>query len=176
MWASGREYRRSSPYLAFAPLDRVEDHSAIRYWVSPGKWSANEADASPVADHPHVGELSVAYCDPLKKWLMLYNSGSPRGIHMRTADSAVGPWSEPTIIFEPHQQGYGKFMHISWKDKKVDAVHDPGRENDYGGEYGPYMIPRFFRKTEDGARIYFVMSTWNPYAVVLMRADIVRPR
>ncbi|AIE83730.1 DUF4185 domain-containing protein [Fimbriimonas ginsengisoli] len=172
MWAGSREYRRSSPYLAFVPLDRVEDHSAIRYWAGPGKWSASESDATPVVNHPEVGELSVAWCAPLKRWLMLYNSGHPRGIQMRTALQATGPWGEPITLFDP-KDGYGKFMHISWRDRHADSVHDPGRENEYGGEYAPYMIPRFFRKTKDGARIYFLLSTWNPYAVVLMRADLV---
>ncbi len=49
---------------------------------------------------------------------------------------------------------------------------DPGRANECGGEYAPHLIPRFFRKTRDGAAIYFPMSTWDPYEVVLMRADL----
>lgn len=172
MWASGKAYRRSSPCLAFVPLDKVEDHSAIRYWAGPGQWSADESAAKPVFDHPEVGEVSACYCEPLKKWMMFYNAGHPRGIQIRTADQATGPWSEPVMLFEPHKQGYGKFMHISWRSEKVDNVYDPGRENDWGGEYGPYIIPKFTKKTADGARIYFLMSTWNPYAVVLMRADL----
>lgn len=175
MWASSKEYRRSSPYLACVPANRVEDHSAIRYWSGPGKWSADESDAQPVFVHPEVGELSVAWCDPLKKWLMTYNSGTPRGIQLRTADKATGPWSDATTLFDP-KDGYGKYMHISWANQKVDSVQDPGRDNEYGGEYGPYMIPKFFKKTPEGARIYFVMSIWNPYAVVLMRADLVKAK
>jgi len=172
MWASGKEYRRSSPCLACVPVERLEDRSAIRYWTGPDKWSADEAAAQPVVNHPEVGEMSVAFCPPLKKWLMMYNASHPRGINLRTADRPTGPWSEPTLLFEPHSQGYGKFMHISWQTQKTDNVYDPGRENEYGGEYGPYIIPRFTKATADGARIYFLMSTWNPYAVVLMRADL----
>ncbi|RYG42739.1 DUF4185 domain-containing protein, partial [bacterium] len=67
------------------------------------------------------------------------------------------------------EDGYGKYMHVSWKTDRRDSVHDPRRENDYGGEYAPYMIPRFSKK--DGT-VYFVMSTWNPYNVVLMRAKL----
>lgn len=167
MWASGREYRRSSPRLACVPVAQVEEQSAIRYWSSKG-WSAQESDAEPVVGHDVVGELSVAYCPPLKRWLMTYNSGNPRGILLRTAKRATGPWSEPTVLFDP-KDGYGKFMHVA---NGADPMADPGRAGDYGGEYAPYMIPRFFRKTPAGARIYFTMSTWNPYAVVLMRADL----
>jgi len=153
------------------PMSRVEDKSAIRYWAGEGRWSEREAEAVPVFDHPEVGEISVAYCKPLKKWLMLYNSANPRGITMRSADQAIGPWSAPVTLFDP-KNGYGKFMHIGWQSQKADSVHDPNRENEYGGEYGPYMIPKFFKETPGGARIYFLMSTWNPYAVVLMRADL----
>lgn len=172
MWAGSREYRRSSPYMAYVPLDKVTDKSAIRYWTGPDRWSENEADAKPVVEHPHVGEISVDYCAPLKKWIMMYNCGAPRGINIRVADRPTGPWSESKVLFDPHKLGYGKFMHISWQDRKVDNVQDPGRENEYGGEYGPYIISKFTKKTKDGARIYFLMSVWNPYAVVLMRADI----
>lgn len=172
MWASGKEYRRSSPRLAMVPLDRVEDHSAIRYWTSRG-WTSKEADAEPVIHHDQVGELSVAWCAPFKRWLMTYNSGDPRGILLRSAERATGPWSDATVLFDPHKDGYGKFMHVANGD---DPMADPGRAGEYGGEYAPYMIPKFFKKTESGARIYFVMSTWNPYAVVLMRADLSRAK
>ncbi|HEY0867890.1 MAG TPA: DUF4185 domain-containing protein [Fimbriimonas sp.] len=173
MWASGRRYRASDPFLAYTPLDRIHEGSAMRYWAGPDKWSDSEGEAKPLFAHPHIGEISVGWCEPLKTWMMLYNSGEPRGIHMRTAPNPWGPWSEPKIVFNP-DDGYGRFMHVSWKDRKVDEVHDPGRENEYGGEYGPYMIPRFFRKTSGGATIYYLLSTWNPYQVVLMRTDLER--
>ena len=167
MWASGRDYRRSSPRLAFVPLGQVEDRKAIRYWDGKG-WSGKEEDAQPTFDHPVVGELSVAYCAPLGRWLMTYNSGAPRGILLRTAEGPTGPWSEPKVLFDP-KDGYGRFMHV--RDSK-DGLADPNREGEYGGEYAPYVIPRFFKKTPAGAAIYFTMSIWNPYAVVLMRAEL----
>ena len=47
------------------------------------------------------------------------------------------------------------------------------RDDDWGGEYGPYQMPRFATALDDGgSRIWFVMSTWNPYEVMLMSADI----
>lgn len=169
MFASGREYRRSSPRLACMPLSSVEDRSTIRYWNGTG-WSADENDAQPLVHHDEVGELSVEWCAPLKLYLMTYNSGHPRGIQLRTSQQPTGPWSEPVTLFDPNE-GYGKFMHIA---NSGDGLNDSGREKDFGGEYGPYMIPRFFKKTDEGARICFVMSTWNPYAVVLMEAQLRR--
>lgn len=173
LWAGSREYRRSDPYLGFIPLDRVGDSSAMRYWAGDGKWSTLESAAKPLVSHREVGELSVAWCAPLECWIMLYNSGQPRGIVMRTADRPWGPWSDAKVLFDP-SDGYGKYMHVSWRDRKADSVHDAGRENEYGGEYGPYMIPRFFKGDRKEATIYFLMSIWNPYQVVLMRAKLSR--
>jgi len=165
--ASGREYRRSSPCLAFAPLERVEELSAYRYW-NGAAWVAREAEARPLFQHDEVGEISVAWCAPLERWLMTYNSGTPRGILIRTAERPTGPWSKPVVLFDP-KDGYGKFMHAA---NGTDGMQDPNREKEYGGEYAPYLIPRFFKKTKEGVAIYFLMSTWNPYNVVLMRAVV----
>lgn len=165
--ASGREYRRSSPCLAFAPIDKVEDRSAYRYW-NGASWVEREAEAKPLFVHDEVGEISVAWCAPMKRWLMTYNSGNPRGILIRTAERPTGPWSEAVTLFDP-KNGYGKFMHAPTAS---DGMADPNREKEYGGEYAPYMIPRFFKKTKEGVAIYFLMSTWNPYNVVLMRAVV----
>jgi len=173
LYASGAEYRRSDVHLAFIPLDKVTDKSELRYWVGPDKWSVDEKDAVSLFVHPVVGELSVAWCKPLGRWLMLYNSGAPRGIVMRTAEQATGPWSDAKLLYDPWKDGgYGKYMHIDWRAKKVDEVQDPGRENDFGGEYGPYMIPRFFKGDRHETTIYFLMSTWNPYNTILMRAKL----
>ena len=53
-------------------------------------------------------------------------------------------------------------------------------DGEWGGEYGPYLIDRFTREVESRppdrpqARIYFVLSTWNPYNTVVMTATIQR--
>ncbi|RYG29042.1 DUF4185 domain-containing protein, partial [bacterium] len=130
----------------------------------------SESDARPLFEHKEIGEVSVAWNETFKTWIMLYNSGQPRGIVMRTSATPWGPWTDSQVLYNP-QDGYGKYMHVSWRDGKRDAVHDPHRQNEFGGEYAPYMIPRFSRP--DGT-IYFVMSTWNPYNVVLMKARLRR--
>ena len=110
----------------------------------------------------------------MQKWLMLYNCGWPRGIVFRTADHPWGPWSKSAVLFDPDADGgYCHFMHKSWEVEQCDNVHDPGRENEYGGEYGPYQIGRFAEAITNGSMLYFTMSTWNPYNVVLMRAELI---
>ena len=77
-------------------------------------------------------------------------------------------------MFDPwRDKGYGHFMHISAKSKaKRDALSDPGRDDEWGGEYGPYIAARFTSGAAGRCRIYYTMSTWNPYQVVLMRSDL----
>ncbi len=96
---------------------------------------------------------------------------------MRAADQPWGPWSEPQIIFHPwSDNGYCHFMHTSWEFKKCDSVHDPGRENVWGGEYGPYQFEDFAVGDDSITTIYYTMSTWNPYTVVLMKATLQKVR
>lgn len=178
VWGSG-EYRQSDPYLAHVPLDTVQDRQAWRYFagVDPGsgqpRWSASESQAAALFSQPCIGEFSVAWNPFLNKWLMLYNCGSPRGINFRVADQPWGPWSPAQVLFHPWQdEGYCHFMHVSWQSQQCDSVHDPGRENVWAGEYGPYLISRFTTGDQSRTTIYYVMSTWNPYNVVLMKSEL----
>jgi hypothetical protein len=179
LWASG-PYRRSDPYLAYLPLESVADREAWRFFagLDPNgmpRWSPRESEAVPLFSHPCIGELSVAWNPSLERWLMLYNCGDPRGINFRVAERPWGPWSEAQVLFHPWEDnGYCHFMHVSWDFRRCDSVHDPGRERVWGGEYGPYLIPQFFTEDGNSTTIYFVMSTWNPYNVVLMRSELQR--
>lgn len=111
--------------------------------------------------------------------MMLYNASNPRGINGRVSNTPWGPWSDPIIVFDPGAPGlgYGHFIHV--KDA-ADGLSDPGREGEWGGEYGPFMIDRFTRdRGMDGhgnrlADVSFVMSTWNPYNTVLMTVSLER--
>jgi hypothetical protein len=57
-------------------------------------------------------------------------------------------------------------------ERGQSGPHDPGREKEWGGEYGPYVMSRY--TTIEGSRctLYYTMSTWNPYQVVVMRSDL----
>jgi len=171
-------YRQSDVRLAFQPADQIEMPQSLRFFIGLNQigvplWSANENDATPLFSQPCVGELSVSYNTFLRKWLMLYNCDPPRGINFRTADVPWGPWSEPQLLFEPWlDNGYCHFMHVDWQFRQCDSVHDPGRENDWGGEYGPYQFEDFATGNDSTTTIYFTLSTWNPYTVVLMKSTL----
>jgi len=181
IWGSG-EYRKSDPYLACVPSGKIRDRTAIRYFAGlaeSGKpiWRESEADAAPVFEHRQIGEFSVVWCEQLQHWLMLYNCGKPRGIVLRCARKPWGPWSDIQVIFTGARDGYGKFIHSPLsRGGKGDGLSDPGREKVWGGGYAPYMLKRYFSGDAQRCTIYFTLSTWNPYQVVIMRADIGGPR
>ncbi|MCX7009419.1 MAG: DUF4185 domain-containing protein, partial [Kiritimatiellaeota bacterium] len=179
MWGSGA-YRKSNPYLARIPAARIEDRTTLRYYAGleadgRARWSAKETDAVALFEQPQVGELSVAWIGAIQRWIMLYNASEPRGITMRTASRPVGPWSAGQVILDPWKDGaYGKYMHISsqFNGGTRDNFSEPGRESEWGGEYGPYLIPRFTRGDARNCRIYYLLSTWNPYQTILVESEI----
>jgi len=66
-------------------------------------------------------------------------------------------------------------MHVAWGSERMDSFHDKGRENRWGGAGSTYLIDRFTKGDETRCTIYYTMSTWNPYTVVLMSTDIGYP-
>lgn len=172
-------YRESQIYLAYLPLLEIKNKSAIRYFagIKDGKplWNKSEKDAQPIfwQSNSQVGELSVTFNSFIDKWILLYNHGDPRGINLRTADTPWGPWSDTQVIFHPwDDRGYCHFIHTDWRVNKCDNLHNTGRENEWGGEYGPYQFGHFATGIDQSTTIYFTMSTWNPYDVVLMKARL----
>lgn len=180
LWGSG-DYRKSHIYLARVPLADVDDpqKSAWRYWTGAA-WSIHEQDGAPlfVDDPPLVGELSAAWIAPLRRWLLTYQLASPRGVWFRTAQNPTGPYSAPQLLYHPDWPGvgYGSVMHRGWDRGGIlgtDLLYDVGRGEEWGAEYGPYLVGRFTRA--DGpnrARIAFALSTWNPYQSHLFTATI----
>ncbi|MBI3097434.1 MAG: DUF4185 domain-containing protein [Planctomycetes bacterium] len=178
IYGSG-DYRKSSVCLARVKQEEIEDRGRLEFLAGADekgqpRWGGREEEAAPLFRHDVVGEFSVAYLGPVRRYVMLYNSGDPRGITMRSAESPWGPWSEGSVIFDPWKDGgYGEFMHISSKFKgRKDDLSDPKREEEWGGEYGPYVMSRFTTEADGVCRIYYTMSTWNPYQVVVMRTDL----
>ena len=168
IWGSG-EYRASDPYLAFMPLELIEDKSALHYFAGLTDngnplWSKSEADAQPLFHDPVIGELSVAWNQYLERWIMLY-----AGVAMRSSPLPWGNWSAKQELFNPFtDDGYGYFIHLPGHDN----ITNPLREDEIGGTYGPYIIDKFITGNEQTSTIYFTLSTWNPYTTVLMQAQL----
>lgn len=187
LWGSGL-HRRSPPYLAYVPGAAVEDRGALLHYAGTDadsgevRWSRDEAASKPLFDQACVGEFSVAWNPYLQKWMMLYTCGGPQSsILLRTADKPWGPWTEAEMVFDPAGEvAECGFLHPPSRPGPMLAggqpcpvLSDPHTPETLGDAYGPYLISRFTRPEPDGAStIYFLMSTWNPYTVVLMQATI----
>ncbi len=181
MWGSG-VYRQSDVYLAMVPTGAFESGTGTNYFtgLTNGQptWSANEADAVPVVLDGTVGNVSVTFAPAVGLWLMTYDSRAPatKGVVFRYAQAPWGPWSAPQVIFDPKRDGgYGRFIHDPSivPDDGLDGPTIGGADphTTTGGDYAPYVIEPF-TKLEGGAlSIYYTMSTWNPYTVVLMRSQ-----
>ncbi len=182
IWGSGETYRGSSLYLGAASPSNIAEENSMRYFAGTDNrgqpiWAASENDAEPVVKSNQIGEFSVIWNEELEIWLLAYNSLTPRAIKLHWATNPWGPWSNPIDIFEPwNDGGYTHFMHaLTAPDSKLAGpvinVRPPAIEQ-WGGEYAPYMVERFSRFKDDTLTIYYLMSTWNPYTVVLMRTDL----
>jgi hypothetical protein len=180
IFGSGK-YRLSDVALAYQPASQIEDRNYLRYFAGldntgAPRWSEDEQQSVMLFHQPVVGELSVTYNPYIRKWIMLYNSccaTETRGINLRTADESWGPWSDVKVVFNPYDDGgYCHFMHTSWTTSVCDSIHDPGRHNESGGEYGPYQYENLATGNDSMTTVYFNMSTWNPYTVVLMKTTL----
>jgi hypothetical protein len=120
---------------------------------------------------------------PLRAWLMLYNC---RGaILARVAPAPWGPWSLPAAILGPDDQLGCRLLMLPqgcgprrdfWPRKRRDGKFVRGRT------YAPYVLDRYTTAAGGngagrGSTIYWLVSTWNPYEVSVMRTTLrIEPR
>jgi hypothetical protein len=181
VFGSGR-YRSSDVYLAVKPAAKLAEPGGFLFYAggtSQPQWSSKEEAAVPLFGAGSVGELSVRWNPLLAAWTCLYNADWPAdrasvgGIIMRWAKNPWGPWSAGDIAFSVND-GLGKFMHLPNVDHTQEGF-GIDRSAELAGMYGPYQIPQHSRVTDGGVQIYFTMSAWNPYQVMLMTLDIPLP-
>jgi Domain of unknown function (DUF4185) len=152
------------------------------------------------ADPGTVGEISVAFSPALDLWFMTYDGGRQQGagtdkaltagIYFSYSRYPWGPWVKPQLIFNAcRDNGYGNFIYYPSSDDScgstlsttgpagptIGSQQPPPAGNDpldtEGGPYAPEMIERFVEVDGQKLKIFYTMSTWNPYAVVLMESD-----
>ena len=184
MWGTG-EYRHSDAYLAIVPEAQFESGTGTLYFSgldAAGKptWATSEAQATPIARNGTMGDLSVTWSPALKRWLMTYDSRPPAtaGVLFSYAATPWGPWSAPQVIFNAVRDGaIGHFIHDP--DAQPDdglggpviGVAQGNAQERRGGAYAPYVIERWTALEGSQLSLYYVLSTWNPYVVMLMRSD-----
>ena len=118
--------------------DMADPSRGWEYLRKDGKWVAGLAgdDTMHVIDQA-ISEMSVRYHPTIHKWLALSGGPefpSPRAVE-RSADSPVGPWSDPSTIYEfpemkPGNPGYDKDTfcyavkeHIEFTDSKIAMTY-----------------------------------------------------
>ena len=176
--------RAGSAYLSRVAEESATDLSKYEYWDG-NKWvRGNAAVAKPIigdsdrstglfgfvtdwANNPNnfggyfgglfgaktggnVSEMSVQYNDYLDKYVVLYGDGN-NNIQMRVADTPEGTWSAPVQLASSAQ---------------------------YPGLYAPMIHPWSGTGALQGAtgsdynNLYWNMSIWGDYNVVLMSTDL----
>ena len=140
--------------------------------------------------HRCLGYFSVRYLDAAGKWAMLYTCGNDeqlgrplrtdaRGVFLRTATLPWGPWSPPSESSIPPRATASSCI---WRSP-CPAQPRRGREaektkgvlvREPGGEYAPFLLPSRYAKLGPGGQVdlYYLLSTWNPYQVVLMKTRV----
>jgi Domain of unknown function (DUF4185) len=173
----------------------------LRYFIGVQngipQWSTNEIDAIPLFIPAAIGELSVRWNSILKRWVLMYCNGpeDPIGgtVCLRVSRTPWGPWSQRWLVLDWIQDGLGYRENLGGRDKRGWFIHDgvyPEKEKEIfppeglgdniiprpgtggGAAYAPYQLPRYTERSPAGATLYFLLSTWNPYQVVLMRHEI----
>jgi outer membrane protein assembly factor BamB len=116
------------------------------------------------------------------------------GFYVRTAPHPWGQWSNPVTVYSPYSPnhpnaGYCEMLHDD--TPAVDckgSVTQPGSQayinagldllppdwplSHWGYEYGPGIVQSESASTFDQLSLSWVMSTWNPYRVVLMHTTM----
>jgi hypothetical protein len=130
-----------------------------------------------------VGEHSATWNAPLQTWLLLYNCVGT--IEARFAPEPWGPWSRPIVLLSGNDlstvctlimsplgclglQNYWGFL-----SSPTLPISIPGNF------YAPFVLDRFTQNaTPPGAgqpkraTIYWLVSTWNPYVIVVMQSTL----
>ncbi len=184
IWGTG-VYRKSDAYLSIVPEARFENGKGTLYFAGLGAtsaptWSEKESDAVPIVKNGTLGDLSVTWCKDLGLWLMTYDRRAPTdGIAFSYSRTPWGPWSEPQVIFNDVRDGaLGKFIHdpgLKPDDGLEGPVIGKGHADPAavkGGTYAPYVVERWTKFQGSELDMYYVLSTWNPYVVVLMKSRL----
>ena len=72
------------------------------------------------------------------------------------------------------RQGAGTLFHVKGRDDGLagPVIGQPQDLDKPGGPYGAYVVERFTRSRGDKLDVYYLLSTWNPYTVLLMHTQL----
>jgi len=151
--------------------------------------------------NPTVGNVTVFYSQALGLWLMMFdggrNSPSTNGMYFTYAPQPWGPWAAPQLVFNDcRDKGLGNFIFYYYATAAANncpaampsgvtsapnssgpsgpTIGDQTSNNPAttrGGAYAPAFVERFTIISGSTLKLFYMFSTWNPYAVVMMESD-----
>lgn len=164
---------------------------------------AAESGSQPAEPIDIVGHMTVAYLPSFERWIMLYGGdlqtlfaglifgddlplidrATAGPIYVRYASNPWGPWTPPEIFARPGDPAapsglYGKGGILRSVNCREAGCVTPEitltAEN--GWLYAPHIIEPWIQPREEGRAIdlYWHVSTWNPYQVILMKTTLTR--
>lgn len=158
--------RQGAAYVARVTNENILDVSKYEYYkaASSGWFGSSEArwvKGSPSSASAVIGksggacastkpgytvsEMSVQYNEYLQKYIVLYGDQF-NNIVMRTSDTPEGAWSDATVLMS--QQS--------------------------GGIYAPMLHPWSPSTQGTGSDLYWNLSLWSEYNVMLMKTDLTK--
>ncbi|WP_111508199.1 DUF4185 domain-containing protein [Mycobacterium kyogaense] len=158
--------RQGAAYLSRVAPENILDPSKYEYYKAASRSWLGSSPASWVKGNPSaataiigktggflgftkpgytVSEMSVQYNEYLGKYIVLYGDQN-NSIVMRTADTPEGVWSDATVLM----------------------TQQPG------GIYAPMLHPWSPSTDGTGSDLYFNLSLWSSYNVMLMHTDLTK--
>jgi len=109
-------------------------------------------------------------------------------IRMRTANDPWGPWSPPQDFFVPGDPsvnpptgyyngtsaGQSIFYHPNCSGT-CRPSYGGNPSTDYGLPYAPLIVVPWITPVDGAVDVTWLMSTWNPYGIYLMKTRINNP-
>ena len=170
-WVTEEEWNRGSTSTSIPTRDQA--------WKPAGEPEI----FAPASDAGRcIGEFSITWNRPLGAWLLLYNCD---GIFARVAPAPWGPWSTPTKILGGEDDVACRLvMTPQGCGNRRDFWPRPHAKGRFvgGGFYAPFVLNRYtVGRSSNGptrsATIYWLVSSWNPYEVTVMRTTLqIDPR
>jgi len=172
---------------------------ATRYFAGMNNgqpvWSVNESDSVAIVNDvnpakPTIERVTVTYSQSLGLWLMIFSGGhhlaATSGMYFTYSQTPWGPWSTPQLIFNDcRDKAFGTFMYYYDNGTNTCAgltspsgpmgptisptVNVPATTT--GHSYSPEIVGRFTIVTGSTLKLFYMISTWNPYATVMMESD-----
>jgi hypothetical protein len=169
---------------------------------TPLDLDAAESGEQPEEPQDVVGQMSISWLPSLRRFVLIYGGDigegfssaifradadkvrhDPRGaLYVRFAEQPWGPWSTPRPLLTAgdgrrgveavDQYAPGGLLHHDSCQGATCAGNDKSQANNNGALYAPSIIEPWTQVRADSVDLFWFLSTWNPYQVVLLKTTL----